>query len=168
MEQRSGILPTTALVVQIGHLFPLLHWNIPLKKEVIRRAFAVNQSPVYPLSFNSDSSIPDLIKEITHCSLELQSKLGELPPPIEEPRSALHNLCIAFERDLKAWVTGDFDKKDFVVKLGKLDRDFLKNIKFSIAKFGLGDYDEEKEGVIRKCANDFLFEKQRISQVNVD
>ena len=87
-------------------------------------------------------------------------QLAKLPPPIEAPRSSLHNLCATFERDLKEWISGEFDKKTFVVKLGEADKEFLKDIKCSIARFGLADRDEEMAGVMAKTANDFLFENK--------
>jgi hypothetical protein len=91
-----------------------------------------------------------------------------LPPPIESPRSSLHNLCLAYERDLKERIKGEFNKKELVVMIAEADKEFLKDIKFSIAKFGLVDVDEEKATIMKRCANDFLFEKQRISRQNVN
>ena len=119
-------------------------------------------------SFNADNRIPDLINEITRCSVDIKCKLGELPPLIETPRSSLHNLCLAFERELKEQIEGEFNKNQLVVMIAEADKEFLKDIKFSIAKFGLVDHDEEKTTIMKRCANDFLFEIQRISRQNVD
>lgn len=87
-------------------------------------------------------------------------RLAKLPPPIEAPRQSLHSLCVSFERDLKDWITGEGDKKDFVINIEKSDKQFLKEVKFSIATFGLADFDEEAAGTVKKVANDFLFENK--------
>jgi hypothetical protein len=103
------------------------------------------------------------MKEITRCCQDINNRLGALPPPIKAPRSCLHNLCIIFERDLKEWIGGEHNKKDLAVRIAEEDKKFLRDVKYSIAKFGLVDRDEEAARITTKCANDFLFQKQGMS-----
>jgi hypothetical protein len=105
-----------------------------------------------------------LITEINRCGRSIKGRLATLPPPIEAPRSALHNLCNAFEKDLKEFLEGDYNKKDLDVEIAAANKEFLRNVKFSIAEFGLADYDEIAAGITMKSANDFLFEKHGIQQ----
>ena len=111
----------------------------------------------------ADSSIPELIKEIMRCRQDIKARLAELPPPIEAPVTSLRSICFDFVRETKEWIRGHFDKRDLVVEIGEADKKFLKDIKYSIAKFGLADHDQERDNLQMKCANDFLFEKHGMS-----
>jgi hypothetical protein len=87
--------------------------------------------------------------------------LRALPHPIKEaPQHHLWKLCSDFNAQLMNYLKGENDQKDLAMKIAEADRRFLDSVKGGIAQFGLADHDEKQRGVLAKCANDFLFQKQ--------
>jgi hypothetical protein len=90
----------------------------------------------------------------------IRERYRALPRPVgDAPHLYLHQLCHNFTNRLTESVKGINDKKDLSLMIEEADRRLLESLKFSVAQFGLADYDEKKRGILTKSANDFLLEK---------